>query len=243
MAMLKWVFFDVGDVLINEDRLRFNLFRILRELMSGTSFEALFSQREQLIRENADPSPHYTIARQNLTEAVFQNWQSQVTRFAYQNRDEMLILMPGMVDLLKKLADRFHLGIVANQPEWIERYLDEAGVLSFFETVCISEAVKLCKPHPGIFELAMEKSGCSPGECVMIGDRLDNDIVPARKLGWRTIWLNLPPREKGWEPQSAEERLYLDSLEKIGNWNSGSEAGPETGPKIQSLEQVYSQLM
>jgi ribonucleotide monophosphatase NagD (HAD superfamily) len=31
------------------------------------------------------------------------------------------------------------------------------------------------------------RAGCAPSESVMIGDRLDYDIRPARLLGWRTI--------------------------------------------------------
>lgn len=31
----------------------------------------------------------------------------------------------------------------------------------------------------------------APGECLMIGDRVDVDIVPARRLGMSTIWLRV----------------------------------------------------
>ena len=30
---------------------------------------------------------------------------------------------------------------------------------------------------------------CDPNEAIMIGDRLDNDIIPAKKLGMKTIWV------------------------------------------------------
>ena len=43
------------------------------------------------------------------------------------------------------------------------------------------------KPDPAIFQLALERARCSPSQAVMIGDRLDNDIRPARLLGWKTI--------------------------------------------------------
>jgi FMN phosphatase YigB (HAD superfamily) len=43
------------------------------------------------------------------------------------------------------------------------------------------------KTGPGIFQLALSLSGCGPEKAVMIGDRLDNDIRPARLLGWKTI--------------------------------------------------------
>ena len=40
-----------------------------------------------------------------------------------------------------------------------------------------------------IFEIALERSRCRPENAVMIGDRIDNDIVPAKQLGMKTIWI------------------------------------------------------
>jgi FMN phosphatase YigB (HAD superfamily) len=57
-----------------------------------------------------------------------------------------------------------------------------------FVSVCIASAeVGLEKPDPAIFYLALREAGCSASEAVMIGDRLDNDIRPARTLGWLTM--------------------------------------------------------
>lgn len=47
----------------------------------------------------------------------------------------------------------------------------------------------IAKPDKRIFEIALERSSCSPARAVMIGDRLDNDIVPAKLLGMHTIWI------------------------------------------------------
>ena len=44
-------------------------------------------------------------------------------------------------------------------------------------------------PDRRIFEIALERSGCKPENAVMIGDRIDNDIVPAKQLGMKTIWI------------------------------------------------------
>jgi FMN phosphatase YigB (HAD superfamily) len=45
----------------------------------------------------------------------------------------------------------------------------------------------LQKPGSAMFTLALERAGCAPFEAVMVGDKLDNDIRPARLLGWKTI--------------------------------------------------------
>jgi FMN phosphatase YigB (HAD superfamily) len=43
------------------------------------------------------------------------------------------------------------------------------------------------KPHPAVFEMAMHIAGVAPDQCVVIGNREDNDIAPALALGMRTI--------------------------------------------------------
>jgi FMN phosphatase YigB (HAD superfamily) len=45
------------------------------------------------------------------------------------------------------------------------------------------------KPDSRIFQMALNQAGCLPQTACMIGDRLDNDIFPTKKLGMKTIWV------------------------------------------------------
>ncbi len=45
------------------------------------------------------------------------------------------------------------------------------------------------KPDQKIFTMALDKAGCDRAQAFMIGDRLDNDIIPAKKLGMKTVWV------------------------------------------------------
>lgn len=40
-----------------------------------------------------------------------------------------------------------------------------------------------------IFEYALRKAHCLPHEAIMIGDRIDNDIMPATQIGMKTVWV------------------------------------------------------
>lgn len=40
-----------------------------------------------------------------------------------------------------------------------------------------------------IFKIALQRAACKSGNAIMIGDRIDNDIIPAKKLGFHTIWI------------------------------------------------------
>ena len=47
----------------------------------------------------------------------------------------------------------------------------------------------VAKPDLKIFEIALKRSGCKAENTIMIGDRLDNDIKPAKSIGMKTIWI------------------------------------------------------
>jgi len=48
------------------------------------------------------------------------------------------------------------------------------------------EPVFIGKPNPVLYEIAMDRLGVGPADCVMIGDRPDTDIAGAQALGIRT---------------------------------------------------------
>jgi putative hydrolase of the HAD superfamily len=88
---------------------------------------------------------------------------------------------------LQELSKRFEIGIIANQSEDIIELLDKSGLRRFFKVQAISSIVKMKKPDPAIFELALKQAGRPARECIMVGDRLDTDICPANMLGMTTI--------------------------------------------------------
>ena len=58
-----------------------------------------------------------------------------------------------------------------------------------FDVIVASAEIGYAKPDKQIFIKAFELAKCTAEESVMIGDRLDNDIIPAKALGMKTVWL------------------------------------------------------
>lgn len=98
-------------------------------------------------------------------------------------------LQPDVVDTLEVLRGRYRLGILANQERWIRDTLARDGLAGYFEVWAVSAEVGADKPDPLIFEAALGLAGAEPARCAMVGDRLDNDIVPAMAHGMRGVWL------------------------------------------------------
>ena len=114
-------------------------------------------------------------------------------------------MRPGMPALLRLLADRgVKLGVVANQPAAMVERLSREGIGGLFTHLGLSGVSGLRKPDPRAFTVAADVLGVAPGECIMVGDRIDNDIVPARSLGMATI-LFRTGRHRRQRPRSAAE--------------------------------------
>lgn len=60
--------------------------------------------------------------------------------------------------------------------------------------------------------------GCKPNEAVMIGDRLDNDIVPAKQLGMKTVWVRQGFAKYQSVTNETEQPDYIiETIDKILN--------------------------
>ncbi len=97
-------------------------------------------------------------------------------------------LRPGIAALIESLHARgVLLGLAANQPSRIIAELDGHGIGLYFAHREVSGHHGYRKPDVRLFLRACEDLQVEPGECVMVGDRIDNDIAPARLLGMRTV--------------------------------------------------------
>ena len=114
-------------------------------------------------------------------------------------------LRPGIGDLIPALHARgLLLGIAANQPLRVIDQLDRHGIGRYFAHREVSGRHGYRKPDVRLFLRACEDLQVEPAECVMVGDRIDNDIAPAKLLGMRTI-LFRTGRHIAQQPRSADE--------------------------------------
>jgi putative hydrolase of the HAD superfamily len=114
-------------------------------------------------------------------------------------------LRPEVDGLLRHLRGRgLRLGIVANQPETARERLMRAGVADLFDYQGLSGLSGLRKPDPRAFTAAAEALGVPASGCIMVGDRIDNDIAPAKALGMAAILLR-SGRHRRQRPRSDAE--------------------------------------
>ena len=109
--------------------------------------------------------------------------------------------------LLESLRDRgLKLGLVSNalDPPWLlHRDLEQLGVAGRLDVAVFSSEVGWRKPHPAIFERALEALGAEARAALFVGDRLYEDVGGASKLGMRTVqalWFRADEPADGAEP-------------------------------------------
>ncbi len=102
-------------------------------------------------------------------------------------------LQPDIKNVLQKLSGHFKLGLAANQPKAAIEYLESEGVLKYFRSKLVSREIGFSKPDIRMFMRVLEDIGSSAEESLMVGDRLDNDIIPAKRTGMKTAWLKVGP--------------------------------------------------
>jgi putative hydrolase of the HAD superfamily len=125
-------------------------------------------------------------------------------------------LRPEIDGLLRRLSEcGLRLGIVANQPQAARERLARAGIGDLFEYQGLSGFTGFSKPDPRAFQAAAAALGVAPADCIMVGDRIDNDIAPAKALGMAAILLRAG-RHRRQRPRSAAEEpdaVVTDVLE------------------------------
>jgi FMN phosphatase YigB (HAD superfamily) len=62
------------------------------------------------------------------------------------------------------------------------------GLADAIDGVTSSHSVGWQKPHRAIYDRALELAGAQASEAFMVGDRLDADILGAKRLGMRAVW-------------------------------------------------------
>jgi len=218
--MIRWAFLDVGNVLLDEDPLTFRNFRShvdsVRAVRPDLGFAGLLAEREARVAAGSRWPLHEVVSRYLDEAGCSEAWRAS-GREIRARYDELSPPIDGAEDLLRALAPRFRLGLIANQGAECRRTLARLGWLDRFEVVALSEEQGASKPDPALFERALALAEVAPGEAVMVGDRLDNDIAPAAALGMATAWVRWPKRDaKGWSPADPDAVAYLRSLARAG---------------------------
>jgi HAD superfamily hydrolase (TIGR01509 family) len=184
---LDVVFLDIGGVIYDDRIYRRAVLRGLRDLGAivtdreyETAYEDLRRAQSGSFRDTlADRFLPSAIGRDEVTRAIASHWANPPDAL----HDDVRSCLDALIQT------GYRLGVIANQPSEVRRALVRDRLSGSFEFLGVSDDLGLEKPDARIFAHALREIGAEPSACVMVGDRLDYDVRPAKAAGMRAVWL------------------------------------------------------
>jgi putative hydrolase of the HAD superfamily len=197
--MIRAIFFDMGGTL-DGDGLHWleRFFALYKNFGVELSRDAI---REAFDEAERTSGLDETIASSNLAEMIELHVKWQLAHLELKDPALERYLVEGFIapvrkaagdnrQLLATLVERgFELGVVSNGCGNVEKLCADFGYTPFLSLIVDSRRVGLFKPDPAIFLHAAKKRGGDPGTMLMVGDSFERDVVPAKKAGMKTAWL------------------------------------------------------
>ena len=114
------------------------------------------------------------------------------SRLYLESLSDTVVLIDGARELCETLAGIGELGIITNGVEQIQhRRIVSAGLRDHVSFVATSEACGHAKPDSRFFEYTVRMARAfTHAETVIVGDRLDADILGANRFGIESCWFN-----------------------------------------------------
>jgi len=125
-------------------------------------------------------------------------------------------LYPDAVPCLRARKQRgLWIGLAGNQPEWAEACLGALGL--GVDAIASSARWGVEKPSPEFFARVVDEAGVEPSRIAYVGDRLDNDVLPAADAGMVAVFLQRGPwgHAHARRPEVARAHLHLHGLDEL----------------------------
>jgi len=191
---LKAVVFDVGETLVDEERW-------WRELC-----------------ERAGLQPHVVWAALGVTVERGEEHDALWGHLGIERPDRWWFagmyaytdLYPDALPCLEAIRARgLRVGVAGNQTAALEEWARETKLPA--DVIASSGSLGVRKPHAGFFRAIVNLMGCEPGEVAYVGDRVDNDVLPAAAAGMVAVHVRRGPWGR-LQRTPLEATLALDDL-------------------------------
>lgn len=135
-----------------------------------------------------------------MAENQLQNYASLVADSCY---DYVLDVLKVTRPVVKELASRYKLVLVSNFYGNIQTILKDFGLMGYFTDIVESSVVGVRKPDPAIYQLGVDAMGMEADKVLVVGDSFSKDVLPAKKVGCKVVWL----KGEGWGGEVTNDSL------------------------------------
>jgi HAD superfamily hydrolase (TIGR01549 family) len=149
----------------------------------GRDFESTVDQRYACLKKALEP--YELKVTQTFAKSFFEQLEDAEPNYA--------TLFPGVEDTLRSLSSKYTLAIISNgSRKRLESNLNKLGLTRWISEnrIFSSQQDGPRKPHPGLFETAMNATGSTPSQGIMVGNSWKNDIIGATRCGLDAVWIH-----------------------------------------------------
>jgi putative hydrolase of the HAD superfamily len=226
MSALRVVLCDLDDTLFDHYRATEIALERLRDVepdLAGEPFDVQVARHRHLL----DTYHRELLAgRMTLDQVRIARFQGlvgngcdadralQMARRYRQLYEQCWYTVPGAVDLASAIKQSGVAFVVVtnNLIEEQRLKLEHCGLTAFVDHLVTSEETGVAKPQRGIFDAALDRSGASADEAVMLGDSWEVDVLGAQAAGIRAVWFNRFGR-----PRPDETVAQLQAFEPVAD--------------------------
>lgn len=222
--MIKAIIFDFDGTLSNRNlNAHIAYTEYLKQYfpdVEGIEYEAII---QDMITDdmNGTVNMKYRIAPFKAKYNLSDEFEEKFIKFWDEKMYVYTVLKPDTIDVLNELKKNYKIGILTNgNSVGQHNKVNKFNFDKLMDAVVVSGDYGIHKPDKKIFEIACEKIGEKPEDCIYVGDVFSNDIMGSSRAGMTPVWITADSeRPSGSYTGYRIENLtqLLDVLKKINN--------------------------
>jgi HAD superfamily hydrolase (TIGR01549 family) len=204
--MIRNIFLDAGGVILDETEFENDSAEIITGIINQYNEKYVVDDYWKDIEEAVYrfvPKVYDYILYKNIAD--IENFR--VAKIEYKNKIKScntLELMDGIAEFLIESSKFYKIGILGQYGIDFRNFLENRNILKYFIYREVQDDYRITKPDIRYFEAVLRKCSCKAEESVMIGDRIDKDIIPAKLAEMKTIRIKTG-LHKNQEPRTPDE--------------------------------------
>lgn len=166
--------------------------RVRAALAAGNAYLNSHHRLDTLEEEYDQFFHYYSLLAQALPELGLEQKELEaITQDKVYNL-ENYALFPDSLNTLNALGNNYRIGVISDTWPSIVPVLERFGLLPYFHTLTFSYKLGVYKPHPAMYQDALDKLGIPPEETIFIDDGVEN-LRGAQKAGIQPVLITAKP--------------------------------------------------
>jgi HAD superfamily hydrolase (TIGR01549 family) len=218
-VVIENIFLDAGGVILDEKKDELSRAALTVKILSKIDPEYSLAQYWRDVEKGVAlfiPSLYRYIFWINTLNLELYRAAYSEYQLVWSKEKNPLVLMDTIAITIQTLSKKYRLGILGQYGNELKDVLSATNLLSYFTFTNTQEDFTITKPDPRYFERILKRAGVKPSNSIMVGDRIDKDVIPAKMIGMKTVRIKIG-LHKNQRPRTPEEfpDYEIDSVSKL----------------------------